>query len=211
LKQILKIIYLAFFVFLISSQSLSFSQETKYQPLISGIEEYKAGNYQKALENFLEAEKNFSDDPDISFYLGLTYLQLNQKEKAIEHFKKSIKLDPEYLDAYFMLGLVFIQEKKFSEAILFLEQVFKSFPKKENLGYLLGYSYFNLKNYQKAIYYFERNKTLDKRIEQLNLFYLALCKIYLGETKEVEKIFKKVIEIDPSSPLAQASKQFLAK
>ena len=92
MKKILRVV-LIILLFLIGIRSLSFSQETEYRPLISGMEEYKAGNYQKALENFFKAEKIFPDDADVPFYLGLTYLQLNQKEKAIEYFQKTVKIN----------------------------------------------------------------------------------------------------------------------
>ena len=196
-------------LFLIGIRSLSFSQETEYRPLISGMEEYKAGNYQKALENFFKAEKTFPDDPDIPFYLGLTYLQLNQKGKAIEYLQKTVKLNPNYLDAHFQLGMILIQEKDYKNAISHLKKVFKQQPEKENLGYFLGYAYFNLKNHKKALYYFEKNKTSDKSIEQLNLYYSGLCKTYLGKPEEAEKLYQKVIKIDPTSPLASPSEQLL--
>ncbi|MBU2591127.1 MAG: tetratricopeptide repeat protein, partial [Nitrospinae bacterium] len=90
-------------VFLISSiliQSFAFAQDSQYQPLISGMEHYKNGKYKEALEDFQKAIIIFPDDPDIPFYMGLTYLQLNESEKAIEHFKKTLENDPEYTDAH---------------------------------------------------------------------------------------------------------------
>ncbi|MCD6540048.1 MAG: tetratricopeptide repeat protein [Candidatus Omnitrophica bacterium] len=197
-------------LFLLGILYPSFSQGSKYQFLISGMKEYKEGNYEKALEDFSKAEKLFPDDADIPFYIGLTYLQLDKKEKAIEYFKKTLKINSNYLDAHFQLGMIFIQEKNYKDAISHLERVFRQQPEKENLGYFLGYAYFNLGNYKKALYYFEKNKTSDKSIEQLNLYYSGLSKTYLGKTKEAQEFYKRVIEIDPSSPLAQPSKQLLA-
>ena len=64
-------------LFWTGSLSLSFAQkpDSNYQSLVSGMEEYKKGDYGKALNGFLEAEKLFPKDADIPFYLGLTYLQ----------------------------------------------------------------------------------------------------------------------------------------
>lgn len=210
MKKILRIV-LILLLFLTGIRSLSFSQESEYQPLVSGMKEYKAGNYQKALENFLKAEKTFPNDADVPFYLGLTYLQLNQKVKAIEYFKKAVKINPNYLDAHFQLGMLLIQEKNFKEAAARLEKVFKQEPEKENLGYFLGYAHFNPGNHKKALSYFEKNKTKDKSIEQLNLYYSGLCKTYLGKPEEAGKLYQKVIEIDPASPLASPSEQLLKR
>ena len=200
------------FLFLLRVLPFSFSQaqETAYQSLISGMENYRDGNYQKALKDFFEAEKLFPQDPDIPFYIGLTYLELNQREKAIAYFQKALKLNPRYLDARFQLGMGLIQEGKFKQALSHLRKVFKQQPDKENLGYFLGYSYFNLGNFRKALHYFERNRTQDREIEQLNLYYSGLAKTYLGRVEEAEELYQRVIEIAPLSPLAQPSKQLLA-
>jgi tetratricopeptide (TPR) repeat protein len=210
MRKILMIV-LILLLFFIGTRSFSFSQDSGYQPLVSGMEEYKKGNYEKALENFVKAEKTLPKDADIPFYLGLTYLQLKQKDKAIEYFKKAVKINPNYLDARFQLGMVLIQERRFEEAISYLQKIFKQQPEKKNLGYFLGYACFNLGNHKKALSYFERNKTQDKSIEQLNLYYSGLCKTYLGKAEEAGKLYQKVIEIDPSSPLASPSEQLLKR
>lgn len=208
MKNILGVV-LILLLFLMGTPSLAFSQDSEYQPLVSGMAEYRAGNYRKALENFLKAEKTFPDDADVPFYLGLTYLQINQKAKAIEYFQRAIRVNSNYLDAHFQLGMVLIQEKNFKEAVSHLEKVFKQEPEKENLGYFLGYAYFNLGNHKKALYCFEKNKTRDKSIEQLKLYYSGLAKTYSGKTKEAGELYKRVIDVDPSSPLASPSRQLL--
>jgi len=40
-----------FFIFYFGS--LAFAQESQYQPLISGMEQYRDGNFEKALEEFI--------------------------------------------------------------------------------------------------------------------------------------------------------------
>lgn len=209
MKKILRIT-LILLLFLTGIESLSFSQDSKYQPLVSGMKEYKNGNYAKALEDFIKAEKLFPKDADIPFYIGLTHLQLKQTKEAVQYFKKTVKLNPNYSDAYFQIGMVLIQERNFEEAISYLQKVFKQWPEKENLGYFLGYAYFNLGNHNKALSCFEKNKTQDKSIKQLNLYYSGLCKTFLGRPKEAEGFYKQVIEIDPASPLASPSQQLLA-
>jgi tetratricopeptide (TPR) repeat protein len=204
-----RIIFGMAFLFLVASSGLSFAQDANSQSLLSGMEEYKNGNYSKALENFLKAEDLFPKDSDIPFYMGLTYLQLKQEKEAVNYFKKTLKLNSNYFDAHFQLGMVLIQKKNFQEAIPHLKEVFKRSPERENLGYFLGYCYFNLGDYQKALSYFEKNKTEDKSIEQLNLYYSGLCKTYLGKIEEANDLYKRVIEIDSSSPLAEPSKQLL--
>ena len=86
------------------------------------MEHYKNGKYKEALEDFRKAVASFPDDPDVPFYIGLTYLQLNETDKAVEYFKGTLAKDPEYIDAHFQLGVVLIQKKEYKDAISHLEQ-----------------------------------------------------------------------------------------
>ena len=190
-------------------QSLAFAQDTQYQPLISGMEHYKNGKYKEALEDFQKAVIIFPDDPDIPFYIGLTYLQLNEPEKAVEFFKKVIEKDPEYTDAYFQLGLVLVQKNLYKEAIPHLEAVYKKEPLREDLGYFLGFAYYQTSDYKKALSYLEKAKTKDKTIESLILYYTGLAKQQLGKTKEAAAAYKKIIITDPTSPLAEPSQRLI--
>ena len=186
-----------------------FPIESQYQPLISGMENYRDGNYEQALEEFQKALTIFPDDPDIPFYIGLTYLQLNQPEKAIEYFKKTLDKDPEYTDAHFQLGVVLIQQKAYQDAIGHLESVYKKEPEREDLGYFLGFAYYQTGEYKKALSYLETAKTRDRTIESLTLYYIGLAKQGLGMTKEAVAVYKQLIITDPTSPLAAPSKRLI--
>lgn len=60
-----------------------------------GVNYSNTGNYQKALELYLEAEKTHSNYSS-SHLIAEAYEELGNKEKAIEYYKKSItQVDPE--------------------------------------------------------------------------------------------------------------------
>ena len=190
-------------------QSLVFAQDAQYQPLISGMEHYRDGKYKEALKDFQKASAIFPDDPDIPFYVGLTYLQLNEPEKAIEYFKKTLTKDPEYTDAHFQLGVVLIQKKAYQDSIAHLEKVYKKEPAREDLGYFLGFAYYQTGEYKKALEYLEKSKTKDKTIESLTLYYTGLARQQLGKNKEAVAAYKKIIITDPTSPLAAPSQRLI--
>ncbi len=190
-------------------QSIVFAQDAQYQPLISAMEHYKDGKYKEALEDFQKAVGIFPDDPDIAFYIGLTYLQLNESEKAVEFFKKTLERDPEYTDAHFQLGVVLIQQKTYQDSIAHLEKVYKKEPEREDLGYFLGFAYYQLGQYQKSLQYLEKAKTKDKTIESLALYYTGLARQQLGQTTEAKTAYKQLIISDPTSPLAEPSQRLI--
>jgi tetratricopeptide (TPR) repeat protein len=173
------------------------------------MEHYRDGRYKEALEEFQKARTIFPDDPDIPFYMGLAYLQLNQPEQSIKHFKKTLEMDPAYIDARFQLGVVLIQQKAYQDAITHLEEVYKKEPERDDLGYFLGFAYYQTGNYKKAIDYLEKARTKDKTIESLILYYIALSKQQLGQTKEATATYKQLIITDPTSPLAAPSQRLI--
>ena len=212
-KRVLDYLH-AFFVVLtltalIIFPSRVFAQDSQYQPLISGMENYRDGKYKEALEEFQKAIIIFPDDPDIPFYIGLTYQKLNQPEKAIDYFKKTLEQDVDHIDAHFQLAIALIQQKAYQDAINHLEEVYKKEPEREDLGYFLGLAYYQTGKYKKAIDYLEKAKTKDKTIESLTLYYIALSKQQLGQTKEATATYKQLIITDPTSPLAAPSQRLI--
>jgi len=181
----------------------------QYDALISGMDAYKEGDFKTALDEFQKAMTIFPDDPDIPFYIGLTYLQLNDPEKAITYFKTALEKNPEYLDAHFQLGVALIQQKAYKEAIKHLEKVYQKEPDRENLGYFLGFAYYQLGEYKRALDYLETAKATDKDIGTLTRFYIGLAKQQLGMVKEAKATLKEIITLEPTSPLATPSQRII--
>lgn len=182
---------------------------TTYEPLLAGMEHYRAGQYEQALVAFQKAADLLPQDPDVPFFLGLTLLQLNRPDQAIVTFRRAVELDPTHLDARFQLGLALVQQQTYPEAIPQLEAVAKEEPDREDLGYFLGLAYYQTGQYQKSLATMERARTKDKTIEGLTLYYTALARQQLGQTKEAASIYRQVISRDPTSPLAGPSQQLL--
>lgn len=62
-----------------------------------GVNYLNNGDYQKAVEYYLEAEKLAPPNYDTSHLLAESYEKLGDKEKAIEYYKKTIQTLPEDL------------------------------------------------------------------------------------------------------------------
>ena len=68
---------------------------------------FRTKNFNEAIEVFLNLKKKIKENPDINFYLGLCYFELNSFDKSIEYLKKSIKIDPNFYRALYNLALVY--------------------------------------------------------------------------------------------------------
>ena len=97
-------------------------------------------NYKESINDFelikVKNKNGFIMDHSYDFYIGLSYLQLNQFQKAEEFLKSSIEYselkwkEAHYLE-YFYLGIVKMEQENLSEANRFLEKalkLYKEFP-----------------------------------------------------------------------------------
>lgn len=187
--------------------SFALSQEPlEYEALLKGMEAFKAGEYEKALEEFQKAELALPDDPDIPFFIGMTYFEMVKPGEAIPYFKSTIEKDPTYWDAYFQLGTALVALERFEEALGYLEKLYSVQPQREDLGCLLGMACYRVGRYEDALNYLETGVSSD-RMSDVVALYTGLAKQKLGRRKEARIEFKDLYTLDPTSPLAEPSRR----
>ncbi len=104
-----------------------------------------AKQYRDAIADFEDCKKKFGNgyvmDHSYDFYIGISYLQLNEYEKAQkllknyvdEMFEKRDKL--EHPTALFYLGIAEYELKKYEEAIVQFDKALKNFPEFSDVEY----------------------------------------------------------------------------
>ncbi len=83
----------------------------------------KAGEFQEAIDLYLQALKISPEDVDILLHLGNLYLWSGEFEKAEKLLTRVINLTPEYEDAYQSLSNVYLNQDMVQEAIDVLERL----------------------------------------------------------------------------------------
>ncbi|MDP8246232.1 MAG: tetratricopeptide repeat protein [Candidatus Hinthialibacter antarcticus] len=61
-----------------------------------GKQHAQAGRFEEALDAFLLALENDKENPDLHFYLGLSFSSLEQFEYAKHHYETALMLDPNH-------------------------------------------------------------------------------------------------------------------
>ncbi len=173
-----------------------------------GIVKYDEKKYAEALQEFLEAFRIDPENPEVRYFLGISYLALDQADEAIAHLEKARRLDANDLDVAFNLGVAYFTKGDYERAqaqFLFVRQ---RDPKRENLGYYLGFIHFNRKEYEKALGYFQENVSSDIRFQQQNRFYIGLTEHHLGRDAEAARDLGEAVALRPTSPLGQTGRLF---
>ncbi len=99
-------------------------------PLEDGIEAYRAGAYEKALNRFIDAQLDAPDRPDILYNLGNTYYKLGDYEAALTHYGQVLEKDPAGLKekALYNKGNAHFRKKDYNAAIEAYEAALKIDP-----------------------------------------------------------------------------------
>lgn len=78
------------------------------------------------------------NDPQISFKLGIAYLQNEKVEESKKALLKATELDPDHANAYYYLGVIEHSEGNNEEAKRFLQEVIRIDPEHTEAKQLLG-------------------------------------------------------------------------
>lgn len=104
---------------------LSVERRNKEALRLIGTCYYYQGKMKKALHYLLLAAKENSDNYEISFNLGRTYLALGKLEKAESGFRETINLNKEFNLGYYYLAQTLEKQGKVKESLEYYLQAFK--------------------------------------------------------------------------------------
>lgn len=104
-----------------------------------------AKTYQEAINDFEDCKKRFGNnyvmDHTYNFYIGLSYLQLNEYSKAETLFKEYIddifnnRQGLEHPTVLFYYGISLYEQNKFNEAIITFDKALKNYPNFSDVKY----------------------------------------------------------------------------
>lgn len=116
-----------------------------------GVDLYKQGRYEKAIEAFKQAIRLNPDDADVYHVLGLVYAGLGRWQEAMESYKQALRLNPDDAEAHNNLGMAYFNLGRHQEAIEAFRQVIRLQPDHANAHNNLGAAYNSLSRHQEAI------------------------------------------------------------
>jgi len=166
--------------------------------LKQGIEAYRAGQYQRALDLFTQAQRLDPGGAKPHYYVGSALEKLDHPDSARVEYDAAIRIDPKYVDALAGLGKLLRKQGKKDEGTAKLEEAAKYGPKDPGALYALGLAYLQDKRWDDAYKVFTRG-TLLKQGRGSFLAGQALALEGKGESKKAEEIFIRARETDPNN------------
>ncbi len=191
-----------------------------------GIELYKTGKYDGAIQKWNKALRIIPDDAEVHNFAGTAYHKLGMLDSAISAYKKAVLLEPDYFQAWNNLGFMYFLKGDYREALGYFnhalvvnpnyEQAIMNYQKTKEIvnGDLPARALelveksgkidsleLKIQNYRKAI-------ALDSAyVEAWN--NLGVAYYYYGYPDSAVSCLEKALELNPKYPQANNNLGFL--
>lgn len=153
--------YILFALFLLVSQ-LSFSQNQIVQEItpeeyyLEGVRYYNEAKFENGRELLSKAIEQDPDNDAAYYYLGLTYLHLQDPQACEAYLLKAQEKDPDNFWYKVRLAQFYAESNDLPKAIAIYEEIAQSYPKKHSIYYDIIDLYTSNQQFDKAL------ETLDK-------------------------------------------------
>lgn len=167
--------------------------------LKNGLKAYKEKRYEDALKYFNKLENELKKN----YYLGLTYVRLQDYDSAIFHLKNYLKKETDYqimIQVLMILGYIYVKKNDYKKAKIYFDKVLQLDFNNSKAYAALGYIYYQLKDYNEAI------KVLKKAIEideKNATAHNSLGYIYADTNMQLEEAIKEceiALQLSPGYP-----------
>jgi tetratricopeptide (TPR) repeat protein len=176
--------------------------------LKEGINEYKAENFEEALDLLHKAREQQPNSSLAAFYLGLSYKQVGEYRLAENQFRDSLTLVPPVKDAYIELAEVLYILDELKEAQDLIAESEKENIKPGHTAFLKGLVLLKRGNFQDAVEAFRKAKEFDPSLSQPADFQIATAYLKERRFNEAKKSLRAVLEVNPTSELASFAKEY---
>jgi len=101
----------------------------------------------------LEAEKYYSGNPKVHYFLAMAYHGKGLKDKAVEELQKAISLDSNYSEAHNYLGTLYSDRGEWDKAIEEFEKALANhlYETPSMALYNMAWAYYSKKDYKTAL------------------------------------------------------------
>ncbi|MBN8705312.1 MAG: tetratricopeptide repeat protein [Bacteroidetes bacterium] len=185
-------------IFLLTLFTPSFSAS----PLDKGIQLLEKKDFKGAIQFFKAKVKENEDDASANYYLGRSYLMIDDYENAVEYCEKAVDLNPKVADHHFWLGQALgrkIREVNMVRQAFLAPDILEAFEKTveldpKHLGGLIGLTTFYTQAPSVAGGDLEKAKSFAARVSKIKEKQgrLLFIQIYSkdGKTAKAEEEFK---------------------
>jgi tetratricopeptide (TPR) repeat protein len=168
---------------------------------LTGLEFFKAGEYEKSLPYFERAVKQDPKDYVAYLGIGLCNFELGRYNEAIEAYKQAIHLKPDISEAHNNLSVAYGKLDRHQEEVEAVKEAIRLKPDNAEAYFNLGAVYARLGRHRESGEAFKQLTRLQPDDAEAH-YGLGTAYANLGRYQEAIEAFKKAIRIKPDDAKA---------
>jgi tetratricopeptide (TPR) repeat protein len=200
------IIYLLFMIFI--PFGFAGNPNAAENLLDKGIAEFKAENYEEALEFLIKAREEQLTSSMAAYYLGMTYNQMGEYREASKHLRDAIRLTPSVKEAYPELIQALSNLNELKEAKDWITQAEQEDVKPGQIKYLKGLILLKEGKNSEAIDAFKKAKRMDSSLNQASNMQIAMALTKQRRFAEAKETLRAIISVDPLSEIGTYAREY---
>ena len=171
--------------------------------ILDGNKKLKEQNLHSALNDFLQAQELDPENPEIHYYLGITYARMANYESAVEHLENILGAELAYIHnvhVQMILGYIYTIQEEYEKALPFFQGILKAGFDNAQAYAAIGYIMDRLGNLKEAVMNLYRAVELDP--DNANA-HNSLGYIYAEAGLNLEEALeecKKAVTLDENNP-----------
>lgn len=189
-------------IFLLSP-SRALSQPPEFS---KGVDYYKEGAYEEALEGFLKAKEKEPTSSLVAYFLGLTYKQMQDYISAKSALKEAVTLKPPIKEALLELIDVLYNLNELDEAQKYLEMAEREEVNPPQVAFIKGLVLLKQGENLEAIESFKKAKSLDETLTQAANYQIGRAYVAERRFSDAKRVFEETIIVAPETDLASLTK-----
>ena len=150
-----------------------------------------AGEYDKALEAYLQAEMIQPDNMWTVRRIAACYRNLKQSQKALEYYLRAEAMQPDNLSIGLLIGHCYVEEKNYEEALKYYFKVDYLRPDGGKAWRPIAWCSFLIGKYEQAMRYYE--KILSATPSALDYMNAGHVELVLKHTRRALELYRESI------------------
>ena len=153
-----------------------------------------AGQYDKALEAYLQAEIIQPDNTWTVRRIAACYRSLKNSQKALEYYLRAESLQPDNLSIELLIGHCYVEEKNYEEALKYYFKVDYLKPESGKAWRPIAWCSFLTGKHEQALRYYEKIlSNVPSALDYMNAGHVELA---LKRTRRALELYRQSISLD---------------
>jgi tetratricopeptide (TPR) repeat protein len=161
-----------------------------------GVERFKQGKLDEAMDLFLQADRIFPDNPYTHFNMGVALYVKGNTQEAVDQYLEAVRIEPNYFQAYSNLGAACFSLGKTEEAIKHYSKAITIKPDFIDAYINLGIAWDTLGKFENAIQHYTRALHYDPNNVNAH-YHLAVDLEKVDRVDEAMSHYSETIRLRP--------------